>query len=378
MRIGIEAQRIFRSHKYGMDIVAIELIRHLQKIDTENEYIIFVSPGKDICIHETVNFKIQYIKSSIYPIWEQILFPIAVKRANVDIVHCTSNTAPLKLCVPFVLTLHDIISLEPSTEYSMSFYQEMGRIYRRWLIPIIVSKCKHLITVSQIEKQHICQKMPETKNKISVIHNGVDRKFQPIDKIGQRVFHNKYQLPEQFISFIGNTDPRKNACNVLFAYSVYLKQSKDKTPLVILHFNKRQLMRMLKRLSIVHILPYIKLLDYLDVADMPAFYAASKMFLFPSLREGFGMPVLEAMACGAPVITSKVSSMPEVAGDAALLVDPFDMNDIALNMLFLEEHPEKVGDLRRKGLVHARDFSWENSTQKILETYKNVVNSIGK
>ena len=372
MRIGIEAQRIFRPHKFGMDIAAIELIRQLQKLDLKNEYVIFIKPDKDACIEETDNFKIHFIKKAIYPVWEQIHLPKAVKKTKVDLLHCTSNTAPLKLGVPLVLTLHDIISLEPRARYWMSLYQEMGRIYRKLIIPRVVPKCARLITVSGVEKQLISRMMPKVQNRISVIHNGVDGRFRPVDEIGQKKIREKYQLPDRYMSFIGNTDPRKNVHNVLHAYSIYLNHSKEKLPLVVLHLNEKRLMQLLKLLKIKNILPHIKILDYLDADDMPGFYAASEMFLFPSLREGFGMPILEAVACGTPVITSDVSSMPEVAGDAALLVDPFNADEIALNILYMEEHSEHAEELREKGLKRSREFSWKKMTGKVLEIYKEL------
>ncbi len=372
MRIGIEAQRIFRPHKFGMDIVAIELIRQLQVSDSEDEYVIFVNPDADICIRETANCKIYYIKNKIYPVWEQLLLPRAVKRAKVDMVHCTSNTAPLRLNVPLVLTLHDVISLEPGAKYFMSLYQEIGRIYRRWLIPKIVSKCSRLITVSHSEVPHICKKIPAAKGKISVIYNGLDQRFRPTDEAERKKVRNKYQLPQQYIAFLGNTDPRKNIHHVLLAYCVYLKHSRKKAPLTILHFNESRLASLLHRLKITHIAPYIRTIGYLDFEDMPGFYSASDMFLFPSLREGFGMPVLEAMACGTPVITSDASSMPEIAGGAALLADPFNVDDIALNMLHLEESPETAEELRQKGLRRSKEFSWKTMAQQVSEVYKSV------
>lgn len=373
MRIGIEAQRIFRPQKYGMDIAAIELIRNLQQIDTDNEYIIFVNPDTDVCIEETKNFRIWKIINSVYPVWEQWYLPKAIRQAKLDLIHCTSNTAPLRLHIPLVLTLHDVISLEPSAKYSMSIYQEMGRIYRKWIIPKVLSKCQHVITVSYSEKQKIYRKMTIPEDKMSVIYNGVDEKFGLQDKLSIERVRSKYHLPEHYISFIGNTDPRKNIHNVLLAYSVYIKHSIRKMPLVILHYNESQLKRLLNQLKIPYLKNYIHILGYLDTWDMPAFYAASDMFLFPSLREGFGMPVLEAMACGTPVITSNTSSMPEVAENAALFVDPFDVDDIALNMLYLENHPEQAGELREKGLVRANAFSWKKMASQVLGIYTSVM-----
>lgn len=378
MRIGIEAQRIFRSHKYGMDFAAIELIRHLQKIDRKNEYVVFVNHQEDICIQETDNFRIQFVKKGIYPVWEQVYLRHAIEQAGIELLHCTNNTAPIRVNVPVVLTLHDIISLESTARYKMSLYQELGRVYRKWVIPEVAPRCLYLMTVSQAERQSILRKVPVREDRIFVIHNGVSDNFKIMDSPVLAGFRKKYQLPEHYISFIGNTDPRKNIHNVLLAYAVYLKQSRIKIPLVILHYEEDQLTGLLSRLKIGYIRSHIRILAYLSTEDMPAFYGASDIFLFPSLREGFGMPVLESMACGTPVITSQISSMPEVAGDAALLVNPFDVDDMALNMLYLEEHPEIAATLREKGLKRVQNFSWEKMANQVLDVYEKALNEVTK
>ena len=154
MKIGIDAQRIFRRKKFGMDIVVCELIRHFQKIDQTNKYTVYVAPGTDHCIKETTNFTIRKIKNKLYPVWEQILLPIVVSKTKIDLLHCTANTAPIWCKKPMVLTLHDTISLEHNSKKPKTCYQNFGNMYRKILIPHIVKKAKHLITVSETEKQN--------------------------------------------------------------------------------------------------------------------------------------------------------------------------------------------------------------------------------
>lgn len=156
MRIGIEAQRIFRKEKHGMDMMAIELIKNLQKLDEVNDYYIFVNPGEDdSVIQPRRNFKIVALSKSPYPIWEQILLPKAIRDYKVDILHCTSNTAPLNLQIPLILTLHDIIYLEKMDWKSGSWYQRLGNLYRRWNVPRIVNKAARILTVSKFEEKRI-------------------------------------------------------------------------------------------------------------------------------------------------------------------------------------------------------------------------------
>ena len=151
MKIAIEAQRIFRPNKHGMDFVALEAIRQLQKIDRENEYFIFVAPGPDRCLEESDNLRIVEVKCPTYPLWEQVALPAALRKVKPDLLHCTSNTAPIRCSVPLILTLHDIIFLEKRQDTNKSTYQNLGRVYRRFVVPRILPKCEKIITVSQFE-----------------------------------------------------------------------------------------------------------------------------------------------------------------------------------------------------------------------------------
>ena len=151
MRIAIEAQRIFRKDKHGMDFVILETLKELQKRKDGNEYYVFVAPGEDRCLEESENLHIIELRCPTYPLWEQIALPRAVRKLKADLLHCTSNTAPLWCPVPLVLTLHDIIYLEPRQHRSSSFYQEMGWHYRRLIVPRILKKARKIITVSQFE-----------------------------------------------------------------------------------------------------------------------------------------------------------------------------------------------------------------------------------
>ena len=177
MKIAIEAQRIFRPNKHGMDFVALETIRELQKMDHENEYFIFVSPGEDKCLESSDNVHIIELKCPTYPLWEQVALPRAVKSIKPDLLHCTSNTAPLHCPVPLVLTLHDIIYLEKRQSSSLSWYQEMGWHYRRLVVPRILPKCEKIITVSQFERKRILEALHLPEKQLVAVYNGFNSHF---------------------------------------------------------------------------------------------------------------------------------------------------------------------------------------------------------
>ena len=206
MRIGIEAQRIFRTNKHGMDYVVLEEIKELQKSDTRNEYFVFVAPGEDRCLHDSKNVHIIEIGSNFYPLWEQFSLPRAVNQLNLDMLHCTSNTAPILCKIPLILTLHDIIFLEPRDKSNKSIYQNMGWRYRRFVVPRILKKCKRIITVSEFEYNNIISKLHIPEEKMVMIYNGYNEWFKPVEDT-ELVYQQYIEEPGYFF-FLGNTDPK--------------------------------------------------------------------------------------------------------------------------------------------------------------------------
>jgi glycosyltransferase involved in cell wall biosynthesis len=375
MRIGIEAQRVFREKKHGMDFVALELIRHLQQIDEENEYVIFVKDGPDACIEETKNFRVVKVPGISYPDWEQYHLARAAKKAKVDLLHLTSNTAPLRSSMPTLITLHDIIYLE-RISFKGTAYQNFGNLYRRWVVPPTARKAKKLITVSEFEKDNILSQMPELQGKIEVAYNGVNPKFRLLDQDDEvrKMVRSQYQLPEQFIFFLGNMAPKKNIRGVLKAFAQYQKEKENPLPLLVAETKEEELIKLLDELGLQDIRPQIKLTGYIPQDLLPVFYNLCEIFLYPSLRESFGMPIVEAMASGAAVITSDTSSMPEVAGGAALLVDPFIPQSITQAMYQLLDNPRLKEQKQMEGLENTKRFSWEKHASDVLSLYQELVN----
>ena len=210
-KIGIEAQRIFRKKKHGMDMVALELIRNLQTVDKINEYFIYVKEDEDNqVVKPSENFHIVKIPSSPYPYWEQILLPEQAKKDNIDLLHCTSNTAPLNLKCKLVLTLHDIIYLEKINFTQGTPYQIMGNFYRRWNVPKVVKKASQIITVSDFEKNTIEKHFGYGDDKVKTIYNGVGKHFIRVeDQEVLKQVKNKYSLPDHFIFYLGNLENKK-------------------------------------------------------------------------------------------------------------------------------------------------------------------------
>lgn len=370
MKIAIEAQRIFRTNKHGMDFVALETIRELQKTDHENEYYILVAPGEDRCLQASDNVRIVEIKCPTYPLWEQVALPSAIREIKPDIIHCTSNTAPLFCPAPLVLTLHDIIFLEKRAHNNKSMYQNMGWYYRRFVVPRILAKCKQIITVSQFECNRIRETLHLPEEQIIAIHNGFSDRFHPLKDT--YAITRKYIPSEEYLFFLGNTDPKKNTPCTLKAYSIYVKQSSNPLPLLIADLKKEVIHQILKQEGIEEIKPMLYSPGYITHSDLPAIYNGAKTFLYTSLRESFGIPLLEAMACGTPVVTSNTSAIPEVAGEGAILVDPTDADAIAAQILKLEQDAGYREQQIAYGLERTKQFSWQHTAEQLLKVYQSI------
>jgi len=379
MKIGIEGQRLFRVKKHGMDMVALELIKNLQKIDKENAYVIFVKPDEDTsALSETDNFQIVQLEGGLYPFWEQMNLAKAAKAHGCDMLHCTSNTAPIFSDIPIITTLHDIIYLEKSylqiLRSSATTYQKFGNVYRKMIVPRVMKKSDIVITVSNFEKGRISDFFGlKDDQKLEAVYNGVGEHFKVVtDELELNRVKEKYSLPDKYFFFLGNTDPKKNTKGTLKAYSDFLKESNAAIKLVMLDYDLTELKKLLEEIGAPELIDQIVLTGYVKNTDLPAIYSLCEIFLYPSLRESFGIPILEAMSCGVPVITSNTSSMPEVSGRAAYLVDPYQPEQITEGIINILDSTSLKQQLINDGLAQSEKFSWEAMARQVLDLYKEL------
>jgi len=374
LKIGIEAQRLFREKKHGLEIVALEIIRYLQVVDQVNQYVVFVRSDKDnTCIKETHNFKIREIEAGSFPEWEQIKLPRAIKEEKIDLLHCTANTAPLFTNVPLVLTLHDIIFLE-GTQFRGNYYQNLGNIYRRIIVKKVAKKVKQILTVSHWEQAQIIEKLKLNTSKVKVIYNAVESSFKKMKESETSIARKKYNLPPAFVLFFGNTADKKNTHETLRGYIHYYQGAEEKKlPLVVAGAFQDYVNQ---EIDIINPSPEIKsniiTIGYVPFNEQPALYNLASLFLYTSKRESFGLPIIESMACGTPVITSHASAMPEVSQDAAYLIDPNDHISIANGIREVISNHELRSNLIEKGFKRANDFSWTKTAQELIRVYSEI------
>lgn len=374
MKIGIEVQRLFRTKKFGIESSSLELIRALQNLATGHRFVIFAKDDEDKkCLSESDNLKIKTLGGKLFADFEQLLLPLAARRERVDILHCTGNTRPYFSPAPVVQTLHDVIFMDAISPDD-TFYQRFGNHYRRRVVPLVTPRSQMVITVSQYEKDRIVQRLHLDPEKVHVVYNGInENRFHARHTAEQKTaVRKKYSLPDDFMLFLGNPATRKNAGRVIEAYVHYAAACEHPMGLVTPGLTEQYIREKLGKMQYPYDPAQFITPGYIHDADLPLLYNLSTIFLFPSISEGFGMPVIEAMACGAPVITSAVSCLPEIAGDAAMLTNPFDTLDIAAAIQSLSQHQETRSTLVEAGFRNARRFSWKKTAESVMDIYEFV------
>ena len=223
------------------------------------------------------------------------------------------------------------------------------------------------------ERENIIERLHLPADKVQVLYNGVSSKFnRQYTKEDVETFRRQFHLPEKFIMFLGNTAPKKNTRNVIKAFAEYCLEEKNIIPLVLLDYKKELVSEILATLHRQDLIDHFIFPGYIPHQQIALMYNAATLFLYPSLRESFGLPILEAMACGVPVITSTTSSMPEIAGDAARLVDPYNYKELsfAISTILGDESLQKL--YTEKGLERVKQFTWKASAEKLVSLYESL------
>jgi glycosyltransferase involved in cell wall biosynthesis len=292
----------------------------------------------------------------------------AAWRRRLALVHDPTGSTPLLLTgARRVATIHDVIPyIYPETSTTLD-----RLIYRVWL-PLAVRRLNAIITDSQQSKRDIVKYLRVKPEKITVISIAAAAHYRPMSETDVRPVLERYGITFPYILYVGSIEARKNLARLLEAYA-RLRDWSQEWKLVIVGARKWKFSPVFETVQRLGLEPHIHFTGYVEEADLPALYNGARLFVFPSLYEGFGLPVLEAMACGTPVVTSNTSSLPEVVGNAALLIDPQDVAAITAGMREALEKPELAAEMREKGLIQARQFTWERTARETLAVYARVL-----
>lgn len=290
-------------------------------------------------------------------------------RRHLDLVHDPNGVMPIRMSpAKKVVTIHDVIPyIYPATCTMLDWL-----IYRFWL-PFSVHGLDRVITDSKNTKLDIVQFLPIEAEKIMVIPAAANKHYRRMNAEEIQPALKRAKIDFSYILYVGSIEPRKNIPRLLEAYAL-LRQWSVNWQLVIVgarnFWKSTPVAAVVERLRLQD---YVHFTGYIAEQDLPAIYNGADLFVFPSLYEGFGLPVLEAMACGTPVVTSNRSSLPEVAGDAAILIDPYDVDALTIAMQRILSDPDLAYEMATKGMIRAREFSWERTARETVAVYEEVL-----
>lgn len=345
MRIGINIS-LLTGADCGIKTYLSNITGSLQKIDKDNAYIFFKSP---------------FLRAA----YEHTVMPFQINSSGLDIFHNPDHILPILPVTPkTIITIHDLAFIKMPEVFSAK-----KRYYKNFITSFAVKKADHIIAVSENTKRDIMELFKVDNRKITVIYNGVNPCFRQIsgkDEIAP--VKRRYGIDGQFILSVGTIEPRKNITRVISAMKILWGNKKVDHDLILVG----KAGWLVKKALGGELPEKVKILDNVTTEDLPKIYNAAEVFVYPSLYEGFGLPLLEAMACGVPAITSGTSSLPEVAGDAALKVDPYNIKELADSITRLLSDAELRVELSKKGLERAKIFSWDKTAMETMEVYRKV------
>lgn len=335
----------------------------------EHEYLLILPPQAEEMI-AVQDGRVEKISTSLtyYSVREQVELPRLLRRHKVDLLHSPHFNLPLVRPCPTVVTIHDVIYLACKQDMP----SRLGRVYYRGMMAASVRLADRIITVSEFSRREIVRYLRADPAKIDVIHSGVDPGFQRVTERAQiEAVLSRYRIDEDYILYTGIYKPRKNHAGLLRAFREFLKNG-GRTKLVIagpMGEGEAELRRLAGELSIADRIVFP---GFVPDFDLPALYSAARVYACASLYEGFGFTVLEAMACGAPVVCSAETSLPEVAGDAALYADPRKPQEFAAALYSAFSDVELRHQLIERGFRNHRRFSWQGAARRTLAAYQRA------
>lgn len=383
MRIGIDARFLTHPQKGGFKSYTENLIRSILDLDQENEYILYLDRDLPSVVND---FEKSNITARIVPgshpgygmiLREQHLLPQQAIKDKLDVFHAPCLTSPLMMNIPLVVTLHDMIWYYP-TKYSKDGHRLGKRKLMEWYYRIIprlsARKATAIITVSNASKQSIARYLKIPERRLFVTYEAPANVFRPINKMGAiESVRNKYNLGSKYILGLGSADPRKNINALVRAYAMLPISLRGQYQLAIIWNHKSLEFSSSVEAEKAGIFDQLRFLENVNDDDLATLYGLATVFVFPSLEEGFGLPPLEAMACGAAVLAANNSSIPEIVGNAALMFDanyPSELADLLAKVL---SDSELRNEMREMSIQRAGDFSWRKCAHETIEVYKQAM-----
>ncbi|MGD8398167.1 MAG: glycosyltransferase family 1 protein [Anaerolineae bacterium] len=374
LRVGVNAHLLSLGETYrsaGINWYIHNLLRHLPGADPEIACTAFLGekrfsrvPGLELAISQLPTHR-----PPVRIAWEQAVQPWAARRAGVDLIHAPAFVGPLAGAPPFVVTIHDLSFLLYPERFRAG-----NRRYLRLFTRLSVGRARRVIAVSQSTRDDVVRLYGLAPDRVDVVHNGVDGAYRPLPPGEVAAFRARQNLPERFILFVGTLEPRKNVTGLVEAYA---RLPLPRPPLMLVGGKGWLYDEVYARVEQLGLGSEVHFVGFVDSGELPWWYNAAEVFVYPSFYEGFGLPALEAMACGTPVIASDTSSLPEVVGAAGVLVDPEDPEALAATLDRVLTDSTLAGALQAAGPQQAARFSWQRAARETAASYRRALNGGG-
>jgi glycosyltransferase involved in cell wall biosynthesis len=367
MRVAIDARKL---HDFGIGTYIRNLLRHLARTDHSTEYVLLCGEADlGVAAQLGPNFRGVLEPSPNYSLREQVHVPWVLRRERPDLYHAPHYVLPAGVRCPSVVTIHDCIHLM----FPQYLPNRLAYAYARAQMWSAARRSDCILTVSEASKRDILHLFNVPPEKIVVVYNAIDSHFAvtPSEDAVSRV-RERYQLDHKFVLYVGNIKPHKNLVRLIEAFHQLRQGELADLKLLIIGDQISKLPSLRRAVHRHKLHKQVRFLGYVADDQLAILYRLASVFVFPSLYEGFGLPPLEAMASGTPVVASNVSSLPEVVGDAAVLVNPYDVDAIVDGLRRVLTDPALAADMSRKGIERAREFSWERSVAKTWAVYQTI------
>lgn len=371
MRIAYNGALLSR-HFSGVEVAIFGLVRALAEFG-RHDYTLFVPPRSSAaaCGNERLTVCSTRLPTRLRPfrvLWEQAVLPHTVTRDAFDLLHAPGYIAPLSAGVPVVLTVYDLIALK---------FPEWCHATNRWhysfMLPRSIRRADAIIVPSEATRRDVVEWFPDVEERLTTIPLGIRDDFRPvIDATVRADVRSRLGLPEHFVLFVGNTEPKKNLVRLLDAYSRLKRENTVVPDFVIAGCDAWGHDAVVGRIKTLGLGDNVHVLGFVPQADLPCLYSMASLCAFPSLYEGFGLPPLEAMACGVPVLTSDRGSLPEVVADASLVVDPENVDSMAAGLNRLLCDSELRAALVARGRERADRYTWRRAVAATEELYERI------
>lgn len=367
MRIAVNTRFLLKDQLEGVGWFSYEVMRRLVAAHPEHEFIFFFDRSYDesFILGENVT-PVVLFPPARHPVlwlwWFEWSVPRALKKYQVDVFLSLDGYCSLGSNVPTVMVTHDIAYLHMRQQIPAKF-----RMYSDFFVPRYLARAERIVTVSAYSKQDILRHFPISEKKIATACNGVREVFVPLSEAKKQEVQEQYTDGEDYFFYIGSVHPRKNVPRLVQAFDAFKKETQAPVKLLIGGRFAWQTGEVKAAYDNAQFKKDILFLGFVPDKELPRLTGAALSLTYVSLFEGFGVPILEAMYCDVPVLTSNVTSMPEIAGEAGFLVNPLDVLEIAAGMQQLYENPGLRQDLVEKGRGQRQKFSWDKATEVVWE-----------